>query len=63
MKKLLQIIQDYHEAEKEVFNTLKSQGAKMLALNKEISDYIHILELVPLKASEIAKVTSNIERT
>ena len=60
MKKLLQIIQNYHEAEKEVFNALKDQGVKMIALNKEISDYLHILELVPLKASEITKVTAKL---
>ena len=60
MKKLLQIIQKYHKAEKEVFNTLKDQGVRMLALNKEISDYLHILELVPLKASEITKVTTKL---
>lgn len=60
MIELLKIIQAYQEAEKEVFNALKDQGAKTLALNKEISDYIHILELVPLKASEIAKVTAKL---
>ena len=60
MKKLLQTIQDYHKAEKKLFNALKDQGVKMIALNKEISDYLHILELVPLKASEIAKVTAKL---
>ena len=60
MIELLQKIQDYHEAEKEVINALKIQGAKTIALNKEISDYIHILELVPLKASEITKVTAKL---
>ena len=60
MIELLQIIQAYQEAEKEVFNALKDQGAKTLALNKEISDYLHILELVPLKASEITKVTAKL---
>ncbi len=63
MVELLQKIQDYHKAEKEIFNTLKNQDAKMLALNKEISDYLHILELVPLKASEIAKVTAKLRTT
>lgn len=60
MIELLKIIQAYQEAEKEVFNALKNQGAKTLALNKEISDYLHILELVPLKASEITKVTAKL---
>lgn len=63
MNKLLQIIQDYHRAEKEVFNALKDQGAKTIALNKEISDYLHILELVPLKASEITKVTAKLRKS
>ena len=63
MVEILQKIQDYHKAEKEVFNTLKSQGAQMLVLNKDISDYLHILELVPLKASEIAKVTAKLRAT
>ena len=60
MNKLLQIIQAYQEAEKEVFNALKDQSARTLALNKEMSDYLHILELVPLKASEITKVTAKL---
>ena len=60
MKDLLPVIQEYHKAEKELINVLKDQGVKMLALNKEISDYLHILELVPLKASEIAKVTAKL---
>lgn len=60
MKKLLQIIQKYHKVEKEVLNALKDQGDRASKLNKEISDYIHILELVPLKASEIAKVTAKL---
>lgn len=63
MNKLLQIIQDYHRAEKEVFNALKDQGVKMISLNKEISDYLHILELVPLKASEITKVTAKLRKS
>ena len=63
MNKLLQIIQNYHEAEKEVFNALKNQGVKMISLNKEISDYLHILELVPLKASEITKVTAKLRKS
>ena len=63
MKKLLQIIQKYHKAEKEVFNALKDQGAKMLELNKDITDYIHILELLPLKASEVNKVTAKLRAT
>ena len=63
MVELLQKIQNYHKAEEEVLNALKDQGVKMIALNKEISDYIHILELVPLKASEIAKVTAKLRAT
>ena len=63
MLELLQKIQDYHEAEKEVFNALKNQGVKMIALNKEISDYLHILELLPLKASEITKVTAKLRKS
>ena len=60
MKKLLQIIQKYHKAEKEVLNALRDQGDRASKLNKEISDYIHILELVPLKASDIARVTAKL---
>lgn len=60
MIELLQKIQAYQEAEKEVFNALKDQGVKMISLNKEISDYLHILELLPLKASEITKVTAKL---
>ena len=63
MVELLQKIQDYHKAEKEIFSSLKSQGVKMIALNKDISDYLHILELIPLKASEIAKVTAKLRTT
>ena len=63
MVELLQKIQDYHKAEKEVINALKNQGVKMIALNKDISDYLHILELVPLKASEITKVTAKLRTT
>ena len=50
MEELLQKIQNYHKAEKEVINALKSQGAKMSELTKDITDYIHILELLPLKS-------------
>lgn len=60
MKKLLQVIQKFHKAEKEVLNALKDQGDRASKLNKEISDYIHILELVPLKASEIARITAKL---
>ena len=63
MKNLLQKIQNYHKAEKEVFNALKNAGTKALVLNKDISDYLHILELVPLKASEVAKVTAKLRAT
>ena len=60
MTKLLQKIQAYHQAEKDVLSTITEQVSQIQVLNKEISDYLHILELLPLKASQIAKVTSKL---
>lgn len=63
MQELLAKIDNYHNSKKDMFDTIKIQTSEITKLNSEITDYLHILELLPLKASEINKITAQLRVT
>ena len=60
MGNLLQALDQVHTSKLNFKQTLETEYLSFKQIESEISDCLHILELLPLNASEIAKVTAHL---
>ena len=62
MENLLQALDQIHTSNANLKRLLAAEKLKFTKIESEVFDCLHILELLPLNATEIAKVTAHLRR-